>query len=105
MSSQYAHSLKSGDLVISKRAARVSTQEMRISILPSVFLVTCSVEARKLSPQNRLSRFTSTVDLNKPISDSENGCRTQFVADTLSPYDTTTPRPGWPVAIKAWCRN
>jgi hypothetical protein len=37
MSSLYAHSLKSGDLVISKRAARVSTQEMRMSILPSVF--------------------------------------------------------------------
>jgi hypothetical protein len=76
-----------------------------MSILPSVFLVTYSVDACQFSPQNKLSRFTSTVDLNNPISDSEKGCRTQFMAETLSPSATITWSPGWPMALNAWCRN
>src|SRR5437763_4986504 len=89
--------------MISKRAVRVSTQEIRMSILPWVFLVTYSVDACQCSPQNRLSRLTKTVDLNNPISDSENGCLTQLLAETLSPSATITCSPGWPIAVSAWC--
>src|SRR5437763_11193626 len=88
--------------MISNRAVRVSTHEIRMSILPCVFLVTYSVDACQFSPQNKLSRLTKTVDLNKPISDSENGCRTQLLAETLSPSATITCRPGWPIAVSAW---
>ena len=65
-----------------------------MSTFPSVFLVTYSVEACQFNPQNRLSLFTSTVDLYKSISNSENGCRTQLLADTRSPSATTTCSPG-----------
>jgi hypothetical protein len=52
---------------------RVSTHEITMSALPWVFPVTYSVDACHLSPQNKLSRLTSTTDLYRPISDSENG--------------------------------
>src|SRR5947209_10489825 len=91
--------------IISKRAVRVSTQEIRMSTFHPVFLVTYCVDACQLNPQNKLIRLTKTVDLNNPISDSENGCRTQLLAETLSPSSTITCNPGWPIAIRAWCRK
>jgi hypothetical protein len=45
------------------------------------------------SPQNKLTLFTSTVALFCPISDIENGCRTQWVDDTVSGSMTVTARP------------
>src|SRR5260370_22043993 len=101
MLSEYAQFLKTSELIISRRAVRVSTHEMMISISPVVCFVIGSVEACHSSPQNKFNRFTRTIDLCSPISDSENGWRKQLPDDTLSPSATRTRRAGRSAAFKA----
>ena len=66
---------------MARRAARVSTQVIRMSTMPSVFSVKSLVEAHHFSPQKRFSLLAMTSDLYRPISDWEKGCLTQLVEE------------------------
>src|SRR6516165_10623122 len=62
----------------------------------------CVEIAAHLVPQNRLIRLIRTVALFWPMSEAENGCRTQLVSATKSPSMSVTSSPQrWPHARSA----
>ena len=92
------------------RAARVSTQP--ISRSRDVSLTRSNVRSPKYAgsarhrvPQNKLMRLIRTVALFCPMSEVENGWRTQFVSETVSASIMTTSRPDdRPQTLIAWSR-